>query len=595
MIFVQNLVVILSTLTLFVLCGWSVIAPFGRQIAFPAACAALSGLVLLPCAVLAVHVVLLMTYWKAALAASGVLASASLIAVYVFGRQDLLRELPHIMVVTVALAVCATLTVTRTDLFFGGPGLLYSHGTDHLGYAQMADWIRMRIQNSPLTLSQDDVYGSFPDILLNRDPRFGTFSLLALISTISGRPGAFAYDLTCAIVLTVTSIGVSAAFSRTRSVLVLLAVALFVSVWFDFGRLGYLGKIVGFPATLLVVGLFFEFHRQFFGGKEFPLAALGAVAATVICAAITFNALLTALALAVFGSAFLIAHLIWEKRDSYAVHQIGRSGLILVALIGLAIVSSGMIARPMYFSFIPLDVGWKALTDWAIQVVDPVGIVGPLFLVGPSKIIIATIFVGICILAIVMRSAAATALAVGTIVVGGALYAFDQRWRFYEITPLFVATPACAAAILLNGELFLAGRLRFYSLFGLFLLVPVGLGLPRYAAGLAYFGGGTTPSLYRFSLEETDRLAAAVDSTGAVIDVGEKVHFNIFLLVELGRRGIPFQLSETSWRASVGYRPWPFPRYDKPMPIAIVLRSEENTASPRLLMRTTQFDVMRQP
>src|SRR5258705_771811 len=200
MIFVQNVVLIISALSLFVLCGWSVIAPFGRQIAFPAACAALSGLVLLPCAALATHVVLLMTYWKAALAASGILASASLIAVYVFGRQDLLKGLPHIVVVTLALAVCATLTVTRTDLFFGGPGLLYSHGTDHLGYAQMADWIRMRIQNSPLTLSQDDVYGSFPDILLNRDPRFGNFFLLALISTISGRPGGFAYDLTCAIV-----------------------------------------------------------------------------------------------------------------------------------------------------------------------------------------------------------------------------------------------------------------------------------------------------------------------------------------------------------------------------------------------------------
>jgi hypothetical protein len=100
--------------------------------------------------------------------------------------------------------------------------------------------------------------------------------------------------------------------------------------------------------------------------------------------------------------------------------------------------------------------------------------------------------------------------------------------------------------------------------------------------------------LYRFSLAETDRLATAV-AGGAVIDVGEGPHLNIFLVVELGGRGIPFQLSETSWRAFLGYRPWAFPQYDKPWPISIVLRSEENTASPRLLMRTTQFDVMRQP
>jgi hypothetical protein len=52
----------------------------------------------------------------------------------------------------------------------------------------------------------------------------------------------------------------------------------------------------------------------------------------------------------------------------------------------------------------------------------------------------------------------------------------------------FHVTPVCAAAILPNRKLFLAGRLRFYGLFALLLLVPVGLLLPRYAAGLAYFG-----------------------------------------------------------------------------------------------------------
>src|SRR5258706_12391164 len=46
----------------------------------------------------------------------------------------------------------------------------------------------------------------------------------------------------------------------------------------------------------------------------------------------------------------------------------------------------------------------------------------------------------------------ATALAVASIVVGGALYAFDQEWRFYEIMPLFSVTPVCAAAILLKME-----------------------------------------------------------------------------------------------------------------------------------------------
>ena len=72
-------------------------------------------------AALAVHVILLMTYWKAVIIAGGVLGATSLII-----------------------------------------------------YCVLAIEI---VENTPLTLAQDDVYDSFPDVLLNRDPRFGSFSL----------------------------------------------------------------------------------------------------------------------------------------------------------------------------------------------------------------------------------------------------------------------------------------------------------------------------------------------------------------------------------------------------------------------------------
>ncbi|SHH64870.1 hypothetical protein [Bradyrhizobium erythrophlei] len=594
MIFVQNVTVILSTLLLFTLCGWCVVAPFGRQIAFPAACAAFSGLLLLPCAALAIHVILMMTYWKATLVAGGALLSVSLLAVYVFGRQDMVSGLPCLVVAAIALSVCATLTVTRTDLFFGGPALLYANGTDQLGYANIADWIRMHVTNTALTHPPEDIYGSYPDYLFTRDPRFGSFSLLALVSVISGRSAAFAYDLTCAIALTAASIGVSAVFSRTRAVFLLLAAALFVSVWFDFGLIGYLGKIVGFPATILVVAMFFALCRLISVEEEFPLAALGALVACVICTVLMFNAQLTAVALGVFGSCFLVTRLVWEQRDALMVSQTARCSMILAALIVIAVVSSGVVARPLYTGFIPMSLDWKILADWAMQIAGPLGTTGPVLLVGPMRIIFTTVFVCICISAIIWKSPGATALVLGSATMAGMLYAFDERWRFYEISLLFVATPICAVAVLLNEELFLAGRVRFWIFFAVLLLTPVGFGLPRFVNGLSSLGGDSTPPLYRFSLEETDRMADVVAS-GAVIDVGEAPQFNIFLVVELGRRGIPFQVSEKSWRTFMGYRPWPIPHYDKPMPISIVLRSEANSAAPGLLMRTTQFDVMRRP
>src|SRR5258707_11470341 len=91
--------------------------------------------------------------------------AASLISIFILGNRDALKGLPCVIVLAVVLAVCATLTVTRTDLFFGGPALLYAHGTDHLGYATMADWMRAHLLNTPLTLPQDDVYNSYPDYL----------------------------------------------------------------------------------------------------------------------------------------------------------------------------------------------------------------------------------------------------------------------------------------------------------------------------------------------------------------------------------------------------------------------------------------------
>src|SRR4051812_20852953 len=131
MIFVQDAVFIFLIVALFIICGWSVIAPFGSRVAFPAASSAFAGLMMLSCAALAVHVMLLVTYWKAVIVAGGFLGATGLTTFYVFGYRDLLKGLPCVAVVAVILVVCATLTVTSTDLFFQGPGLFYNYGSDH--------------------------------------------------------------------------------------------------------------------------------------------------------------------------------------------------------------------------------------------------------------------------------------------------------------------------------------------------------------------------------------------------------------------------------------------------------------------------------
>ncbi len=84
--------------------------------------------------------------------------------------------------------------LTPTDLFFGSPGLGFAHGTDHLGYAHIADWLKRPVADVRSTPRPDDWYGSWPHLIYGGDPRFGSFAFLALVSLFSGRSAAFAYD-----------------------------------------------------------------------------------------------------------------------------------------------------------------------------------------------------------------------------------------------------------------------------------------------------------------------------------------------------------------------------------------------------------------
>ena len=155
-----------------------------------------------------------------------------------------------------------------------------------------------------------------------------------------------------------------------------------------------------------------------------------------------------------------------------------------------------------------MSVGWDTLASWSVQV-TVTGLSAtkmPLWLVLPAKLALAMVWGIVILYALLRKLPDATALIVGPVALMTVLYAFDQQWRFYETIGLFVAAPACGAAIASDQDSATAGRDRVYSRLALFLLVSLGLTLPRFAAALEHFGGQTTPALSRFSLAETDRL-----------------------------------------------------------------------------------------
>jgi hypothetical protein len=131
-------------------------------------------------------------------------------------------------------------SVARHDLFprlwerYRAPRARY----DVLGYAIVADWLRLRPGDVAFLPSPDDWYGVWPQILFLGDPRFGAFNLLAVVSVCSGRSGPFAYDLASAVVLAAASLGVAALFARRRSTFGILTAAVFTGFWFDWNRAG---------------------------------------------------------------------------------------------------------------------------------------------------------------------------------------------------------------------------------------------------------------------------------------------------------------------------------------------------------------------
>jgi hypothetical protein len=597
MILVYDVFFIVFCVSVFAFGGWIAVAPFRRFIAFPLPCSALAGLILVPCTILLIHVVLSIPFWIASLIAIPTLWAASGLAIYIVGWRDLTRQLKVVLVMNAMAALCAALIVTRTDLYFGEPGFLYENGSDHAAYAHQADWIRLKGATLPYGERPLDDYATYPDYSFQKDPRFGSFSLLALISTLSGRPGVFAYDLACAIVLVITTLGVSGIFSRNRLAFVLLAVLLFTSCWFDFNRSGFFAKSLGFPSGVFCVGLFFTFVRLTRVERIWPPSALGSLVVLTACSATLYSAHATALALGLLGSMFLLLSVFWSRQRSLTdlCNEYARLGVLLLALVATAFVASGIVARPLYLEPGDLDVEWEALFRWATQVsvLNQRRPELPLALMYLSATGVTAMWVALAIYAWVSKLPDAVSLALGPALLLVMLYLLDQKWRFYEANGLYFPVAACAAAIVLSNAAETDG-VRRAVLAAAFLAIPWGLTLPHFSAALDVFGGRETPPTNRFSQSEIDRLASAIGSSGAIVDVGHNGQIIYFLVVELGRRAIPFELSERSWRTlAKPYRSPDPPDYDKPAPFVIVLRSKENSDSPNLVMRTTQYDLLR--
>ena len=433
---------------LFTACGWGAISPFRAQVKFPLAASGLAGMLLLSCGSLAIHVVMIVPFKMAALISAISLLTVSAVA----GGTKISLPSRELMLVLGALGLLSLLgcsSILYKEIEINSPALVFSSGSDQFGYAHLSDWITDVPRTAALTPDPTDIYASWVDIMLKFDPRFGSISTVAIISTLSGRSGLFSYNLSCAIILITASLGLAGIFAQTVSAFLIVALGAFLSTWYSLSTAGYLGKIAGYPASLFCVGVFFALVRKAKSG-ELPLPAFLATLAIAICASLMFNGMAVCTLLIVVGGLFLLLDWIFDPHAESS-GRVSRFELTaaLVALALVALISSGTIARPLYLTEPAFDTSWRDLWIRASQVIGTESELS-LFVRDLHPMLasaVGVLWLVLCAIVMRGRQSGALALLLGPAAVAVALSVAGQRWKFYQTISIYVPAALCAVAV----------------------------------------------------------------------------------------------------------------------------------------------------
>jgi hypothetical protein len=599
----SNVAIVFGSVLAFSVFGWFIIAPFLGSRPFIALAAPWAGMAMMVFFSLFFYVMLKLPYAYASAVAAAACIVLTLIMFFISGRPlPSWRNLVTFLLAVFALSAIETVINTYMSYRLGGPAILYTDGTDHAGWAWTADWLRIYpITHRPLDwMSANlDTYQWIPYFHFSLDPRFGTFAVLALMSTISGLSGFFAYDLACGLGLTVGILAMIGIFCHTRSFALLLALGLVTCHWFDYGKTGYLGKLVDYPSVFAVAGLAFLAFRVSFRERNFAMVsmALLIIAVSHLYAGPVLGLFLGLLGLCFIASNYLFASSALDRAGRRVLFVTSRDQLMFLSLgVVLAIVASGIIARPLALTYSNYDLTWayvlardadlehqgahlSPFTD--AQLVSLTWLMGGIWLVGLAA-------------AFMRRSADAVALIGGPMLLLFALYAAHAQAMAFQLIGTFYPLALAGLIVIAEQAAFKRDRVRLgvSSLVAALSLVAICLHIPRFLGALDRFEGPATPSKYQFTKAEMDGLAKNIGSVPTMIDVVEAPQFGLALVVGLGP-DVPLQWSERAWQYFSGCKPGVdscATRPPEPRPPGFrIVSAQDNVEPSRITYRTRQF------
>ncbi len=543
---------VLALLATYGLVGGFLVVPFRGVIANALFAAPLAGLLISSVGVAALYSVLGLSL-AASTVAVAVVCAAATVAALAYARPRFRRGDLVLVLAAALIAAVATYAASFTTIKFGAPGFLYMDGTDQLGYAQLADWLRTHSVHQPPAATPARPYESWPEFTFHTDARFGAYFALGVIAMVRGESGMFAYDNATAFILVAGALGLAAVIARSRRSFAVLLVGLLTCHWFEYSRSGYLGKALGYPSALFVVALFLVSREQL---GRLHLAIL----AGLTCgAAIVFPGTVTIMFLVVIGGTFLASRLLVEREGVGAITD---DSVVLVLLVGVALASSGQLSRPNPALYPQHVVSWPAMLSWLFEVkAVPDDEAAMIRFPTAALLVLELLAIGVSgalvIVAVVRRNALALAFIAGPLLLIAALFVTGANTIAYELPGLIYPAALCGAVILADAASAITtarDRRMMYATVAL-LAAAIVVRLPRYARGMYRYAGPGVYDWMQISKRDMDALATAIGRDTVIVNVKDRV-MGIPILVELGRRNLSMRWTPDAFKAILGYRDW---------------------------------------
>ena len=474
------------------------------------------------------------------------------------------------------------LVVDRSSVLGDSRSLLFMDGTDQAGYAHMADWLAHHTALQRPVVSPESPYDSWPQLLLEVDPRFATFSLLAIVSSLLHVDALFVLDLCFCMVL----LAVAGLVAESKVGLALALVGLSTGMWLDYTRSGYLGKVVGDPLLLLVVIAICIL------GFRIPRRAMPFLIAVLAMAATAHSGI--GMAVTIAPIAALCFGLLVFSRGRPDLDAVQAAVGVWVAIMVTLVASTGILARPLPFPpNYRLPFSWLDIAAAMAEIADAGGQV--VRLDGMLKIaLLAVIALALSIaFAASVRSRQVFCIAVmsGTAILMTAYVVTDHRWAAYEsagiIRPLLVVALVRSFDDARRHSIgsSLAGMIPFAAL-----VILSTTAIPRLWGAIDRYALHP-PAWAVVSKSDIDRARAIVGPSRLEIDVQNPV-VGLLGLLEFDRPGSNTQWSERGFQAIVSYRHWTWPRPAEKAEFFLV-DTASLASGDRIVMNSSMFSLVR--